>query len=251
MNILLTNDDGYESGGLMLLCEKLVELGHNVYVVAPESQRSAFSHSVNLRNEMIIRKLDSYCGAKIAYIAAGSPADCVKFAVSVLDVKFDLVVSGPNNGENSGYGVLYSGTVGAAEEGCVCGIKSIALSRVDWFADGGSFASVVEYFTSNLLQLFEVASTKYVLNINVPCLPLSEIKGVRVCNLCTECLFNDSFVKVEGEQDAWKVKGKWLGVDTTKDHDVAFKSRGYITLTPLTLDRTDYSAMSGLKGLEK
>lgn len=251
MNILLTNDDGYESGGLMLLCEKLVEIGHNVYVVAPASQRSAYSHFVNLRNSMMIRKLDSYCGAKLAYISEGSPADCVKFAVSALGVKFDLVVSGPNNGENAGNGVMYSGTVGAAEEGCICGIKSIALSRVDWFADGGSFATAVEYFTTNLQQLYELASDRFILNINVPCLPLAEIKGVKVCNLCQECLFNDSFVPVDGEVDTWKVKGAWLGVDTTRDHDVAWKSRGYITVTPISLDRTDYAAMKNLKVLEK
>lgn len=251
MNILLTNDDGYESSGLMLLCEKLAEMGHDVYVVAPESQRSAFSHSVNLRNAMTIRKLDNYCGAKLAYISAGSPADCVKFAVAVLNVKFDLLVSGPNNGENAGNGVLYSGTVGAAEEGVICGIKSIALSRVGWFADGGSFASAVEYLTGNLDELCNACTERTVININVPCLPMTEIKGVKVCNLCPDCLFNDDFVKVDDSTDTWKVKGAWLGVDTTKDNDIGLTSRGYITVTPLTLDRTNYSAMAGLKGLEK
>lgn len=251
MNILLTNDDGYESSGLMLLCESLARLGHNIYVVAPASQRSAFSHSVNLRNAMTIRKLDSYCGAKIAYISEGSPADCVKFAVSALDVKFDLLVSGPNNGENTGYGVLYSGTVGAAEEGVICGIKSIALSRVSWFADGGSFASAVEYLTNNLDALYEVCSLNRVINVNVPCLPLKEIKGVRVCKLCPECLFNDSFVKVEDGDDKWRVKGEWLDVDISQDNDVGYTSRGYITITPVSIDRTDYAALSDLKGLEK
>lgn len=251
MNILLTNDDGYESGGLMLLCEKLAGMGHDVYVVAPESQRSAFSHSVNLRNAMTIRKLDNYCGAKLTYISAGSPADCVKFAVAALNVKFDLLVSGPNNGENAGNGVLYSGTVGAAEEGVVCGIKSIALSRVGWFADGGSFASAVEYLAENLEQLRNACSDGTVININVPCLPITEIKGVKICNLCHERLFNDDFVKMDDDSDTWKVKGAWLGVDKTQDHDIGLTSRGYITITPLALDRTNYSAIAGLKGLEK
>ena len=80
---------------------------------------------------------------------------------------------------------------------------------------------------------------------------MTEIEGVKVCNLCTECLFNDSFVQVDGEKDTWKVKGQWLGVDTTQNHDAGLKSRGYITLTPITLDRTDYSAIKCLKGLEK
>lgn len=250
MNILLTNDDGYESSGLMLLCEKLSQ-SHNVYVVAPASQRSAFSHSVNLRSEMNIRRLDEYCGAKIAYVSEGSPADCVKFAVSVLGVKFDLLVSGPNNGENAGNGVVYSGTVGAAEEGVICGIKSIALSRVGWFSDGGSFASAVEYLADNLQQLYEACSDSSVLNINVPCLPMSEIKGVKVCKLCPYRLFNDDFVRVNDSENVWKVKGAWLDVDKKTEHDIALTSQGYVTVTPISLDRTNYDAMSALKGLEK
>lgn len=251
MNILLTNDDGYESGGLMLLCEKLSELGHKVYVVAPAGQRSAYSHFVNLRNAMTVRKLDSYCNAELAYISEGSPADCVKFAVSVLSVKFDLLISGPNNGDNAGFGVIYSGTVAAAEEGCILGIKSIALSRADWFADGGSFSSAVEYVTENLQQLSLLASDMYVLNINVPCLPMAEIKGVKVCQLCSDNLFNDTYIQVEEDADLWKVKGAWLGVDTAKDNDVSWKSHGYITVTPIDLNRTRYVAIEKLKALEK
>ena len=251
MNILLTNDDGYESSGLMLLCERLVESGHDVYVVAPAEQRSAFSHSVNLRSEMIIRKPDSYCGAKAAYISAGSPADCVKFADSALDVKFDLLISGPNNGENTGNGILYSGTVGAAEEGAICGIKSIALSRVGWFADGGSFASAVDYVVDNLQALTDACTNQTVINVNVPCLRAAEIKGVKVCVMCQACLFNDAFVRVDGKSDCWKIKGAWLDVDKTQDDDVSWTSQGYVTVTPITLDRTDYSALARLKGLAK
>lgn len=251
MNILLTNDDGYESGGLMLLCQSLAKMGHDVYVVAPESQRSAFSHAVNLRHEMMIRKLDSYCGAKVAYISAGSPADCVKFAVSALGVQFDLVISGPNNGDNSGFGVIYSGTVAAAEEGAICGIKSIALSRMGWAADGGSFASAVEYVCNNLNALYDACANASVINVNVPNVPLNQIKGVKVCAINSERIFCDTFEQVENELDVWKIKGAWLGIDETKDNDMTFGMRGYVTISPITLDRTDYSAMKLLKGLEK
>ena len=251
MNILLTNDDGYESSGLMLLCEKLSRMGHDVYVVAPDGQRSAFSHSVNLRKDMVIRRLDSYCGAKLAYISAGSPADCVKFASSALDVKFDLLISGPNNGENSGFAVLYSGTVGAAEEGVICGIKSVALSRVGWFADGGSFASAVEYVADNLQSLVDSCPAAGILNINVPCLPLKEIKGVKVCCLNSEQIFCDHFVRIDGEEDLWKVQGERIAIDLFNDSDIALNSRGYITITPIAIDRTDFNTMPVLKGLEK
>lgn len=251
MNILLTNDDGYESSGLMLLCEKLSDEGHNVYVVAPASQRSAFSHSVNLHKEMVVRKLDSYCNAKAAYISAGSPADCVKFAVSALEVDFDLLISGPNNGENYGYSVLYSGTVGAAEEGAVCGIKSIALSRVGWYPDGGSFASAIEYAVGNLQALYNACLDMMVLNVNVPDLPLNEIKGVKVCPINDERIFNDRFVKVEGKEDLWKVEGEWLEVNPERYNDITLNRRGYITVSPIKIDRTNYDAIDVLKGLEK
>lgn len=251
MNILLTNDDGYESGGLMLLTESLSRLGHDVYVVAPASQRSAFSHSVNLRHEMIIRKLDAYCGAKIAYASEGSPADCVKFALSVFDVKFDLVISGPNNGDNAGYGIIYSGTVGAAEEGAICGIRSIALSRMGWAADGGSFASAVEYVTANLTDLYEACAHSAVININVPNMPLKDIEGVKICSVNPERIFCDSFYPVENATDVWRIKGAWLGVDESKENDITLGAKGYVTITPITLDRTNYGAMKSLKRLEK
>lgn len=251
MNILLTNDDGYESGGLMLLCEKLTQMGHDVYVVAPESQRSAFSHAVNLRHEMTIRKLDDYCGAKTAYISAGSPADCVKFAVSALNVKFDLLISGPNNGDNMGFGVIYSGTVAAAEEGAICGIRSIALSRMGWEADGGSFASAVEFVADNLDKLFAACADASVININVPKMPISQIKGVRVCPVNSERIFSDTFERVEGTCDVWKIKGAWLGVDETQYNDMTVGAQGYVVITPITLDRTDYKAMQSLKVLEQ
>ncbi len=251
MNILLTNDDGYESSGLMLLCDGLSSCGHNVYVVAPSAQRSAFSHSVNLHKELNISKLDEYCGAKIAYISAGTPADCVKFALSALDVKFDLIISGPNNGTNAGFSVLYSGTVGAAEEGAVNGIPAIALSRLGWYPDGGSFASVVEYLVRNLNALFDACICGTLLNINVPDLPMEQIKGVKICPLNTERIFYDNFIKVEGDDDIWSIKGEWLEIDESKDNDITFNNRGYITVTPILLDRTNYAVLEKLKGLVK
>ena len=120
-----------------------------------------------------------------------------------------------------------------------------------WFADGGSFASAVEYLADNLQQLYDACSERTIINVNVPSLPVNDIKGVKVCPLCPDCLFNDDFIKVDGKTDVWKVKGAWLGVDTTKDNDISWTSQGFVTITPITLDRTDYSAMAKLKGLKK
>lgn len=242
MNILLTNDDGYDSAGLILLAEAMVSAGHDVYVVAPDGQRSAFSHSVNFHKNLVVKKLERYCGAKEAYICSGTPADCVKFAESMLDVKFDLLISGPNNGENYGVAVLYSGTVAAAEEGAICGIKSIALSRQGFC---GSFAPAVEYLANNFQSLYDCCYQGGVINVNVPDLPLSKIKGVKVVPQSTKSLFNDYFVKKE-EPDIFIITGDQLTVDGEVT-DVTELNDGYVTITPLHVDRTDFSAMQSVK----
>ena len=249
MNILLTNDDGYESGGLMLLTESLSSRGHNVYVVAPDGQRSAFSHSVNLYKQLTIRKLDSYCGAKVAYASSGTPADCVKFGVCELGVRFDALVSGPNNGENYGFAVIYSGTVAAAEEGVMQNIKSIALSRKGWHADGGSFASTVEYLTDNLQALLDCCSDTSLISVNVPDLPMSEIKGVKACPLSMLRIFCDRFERAE--DDDWKIMGDRQPIGDNDGSDIPFVEDGYITITPVTVLRTDEKLLPKCKALEK
>lgn len=246
MKILLTNDDGYTSSGLMLLATALSEEGHEVYVVAPDGQRSAFSHSVNFYKPITIKKLSDYCNAKEAYICSGTPVDCVKFATSTLNVQFDLLVSGPNNGENYGVCVLYSGTVGAAEEGAICNVRSIALSRC---GHGGSFAPAVEFFVNNFDELYRCCEPRSVLNINLPDMPLCEIKGVKVVPQNSQELFNDYMVKQQ-EEDTWTIEGDQYELELDET-DVPLVREGYVTITPLTIDHTDYSRIACLKKLEK
>lgn len=243
MKILLTNDDGYQSEGFVLLADKLVEMGHELYVVAPDSQRSAFSHSANIYKDLTFKQLDNFCGAKVAYISSGTPADCVKFAATVLDVKFDLVVSGPNNGENFGDAILYSGTVAAAEEGALWGYKAIALSRVGYKV---AYYSTVEYFCNNVQLLADCCPKCGVVNVNVPNLPLDQIKGVKVVPQCESRLYNDYFVKKDGVEDTWFATGDRIAVEHT-DSDVGMSDLGYVTITPLTTVRTDFAAMEHMK----
>ncbi len=245
MNILITNDDGYQSTGLMLLCKKLSQAGHTVVVVAPDSQRSAFSHAVNFYKKIVIKKLDEYCDAKEAYICSGTPADCVKFGES-LPYTFDVVVSGPNNGENYGNAILYSGTVAAAEEAVLCGIKAIALSRANF---GGAFTSAVDYLVDNIDRLVQIPMTNSLININVPDLPFEQIKGVRVCKQSLCQLFHD-YMEKQLEEDVWMAVGDQLEVNDPES-DVCYLKQGYITITPISLDRTDWKKMSLLKGFEK
>lgn len=241
MKILLTNDDGYQSTGLMLLAKSLVEEGHEVYVVAPDGQRSAFSHSANIYKDITFKRLDEYCGAKSAHISSGTPADCVKFAASATDAKFDLLVSGPNNGENYGDCILYSGTVAAAEEGALWGIPSVALSRVGF---GGAFQSTVDYLTENVELLHELCPKNGLININVPDLPMSKIKGLKVVPQCESRLFDDYFEKKSDE--VWFATGNRIDVEH-KESDVGVVDDGYISVTPLTVLRTDCASIDALK----
>ncbi|MBQ2804858.1 MAG: 5'/3'-nucleotidase SurE [Clostridia bacterium] len=245
MKILLTNDDGYLSEGLQLLTSGLSEKGHQVYVVAPDSQRSAMSHAVSFYKYLTLTKLDDYCGAVEAYAFSGTPADCVKFAYSTLGVKFDLVISGPNNGANYGGAIWYSGTVSAAEEGAIVGIPSLALSRV---GTSGSYASAVEYVVDNVEQLLATYTPNTVTNINVPCLPISQIKGVKVAPCNNQMLFDDFFVLQED--------GTWFSTGTRETIteegcDVVLADDGYITISPVTTLKTHFSAMAKLRELEK
>lgn len=248
MNLLLTNDDGYTSVGLVSLANRLSEKGHNVYVVAPDSQRSAFSHAVNLHKELIIKKLDEYGGAKEAYTCSGTPSDCVKFGVCQLGVKFDAVISGPNNGENYGFAVAYSGTVGAAEEGVLCEVPSIAVSRLRWYPDGGTFGATVEYISENLEKLVSCCTESTLISVNVPDLPMDQIKGVKVCKLSLARIFNDKFVQTS--DNTWKVIGDRQVIDES-DTDIAYCEAGYITVTPVSVLRSNDADIQKIKRLEK
>lgn len=246
MNILLTNDDGYQSCGLQTLCRELAAVGHNVWVVAPDGQRSGFSHAMNYNKPLELAPIEDLCGAKQAFCCSGTPADCVRIALLHLGVKFDLLIAGPNNAANFGRALLCSGTVGAAEEGALCGVRSIALSRLEHC---DYYEAAVGYLTDNLATLTEAIQPNMFLNINVPNLPLQQIKGVKVCPQsvkqpsfedCCEAL-DEHTVKIIGKRNPL----------TEEYSDVYLSVQGYITITPMTVSRTDVAQLERLARLEK
>ncbi len=242
MKILLTNDDGIESEGLHLLCKGLSQ-NHQVYVVAPEGQRSAMSHCANFYKKIYVKKVD-FDGATAAYACTGTPADCVKFAESVLDIPFDMLVSGPNNGENTGNAILYSGTVGAAEEGVLCGYHSFALSRL---GRNGPYDATVDFFVENLDKLVSLRYPNTLININVPDLPKDQIKGVKVVRDSVAKLYKDYMEKQE-EDDCWVSTGFRIELnETEQDTDVLMSEAGYVTISPLSVVRTDFAVLEDLK----
>jgi len=243
INILITNDDGISAPGLEILAEKLQELG-KVTVVAPESEQSASSHSITLNSPLRIKEYrDSW------YSVNGSPADCVIMAVySILDEIPSVVVSGINDGPNMGEDVIYSGTVGAAIEGHILGIDSMAVSVTSY--DSGIFepaARVASYLTGRIIE--NKKEEKVLLNINVPPLEETRIKGITITKLGSR-VYNDLIIEKydpRGKKYYWIGGGDpgWKDEDKTDFH--AIKS-GRVSVTPLTISMTDYSMMVDLEG---
>lgn len=244
MKILLTNDDGIDSAGLLLLA-KVLGKKHEVYLCAPDGQRSGYSHYIRF-HKPIFAEPKVIIGAKRAYAISGSPADSVMFAVRHLGIHPDIVISGPNNGANMAYDIIYSGTVGAAQQGAILGYKSIALScaaHLDCI-----FETCVAFIENNLRALYNFDYNKGLLNINVPNLPYDEIKGVKVTAQGYR-LFSDCYEirETEGKQ-AYYLEGLPEDVDDNElTTDVSALKHGYISITPLTLDRTHHTIMDRTK----
>ena len=239
MTILLTNDDGVFSEGLNTLADALSK-ENKVVVVAPDGNRSASSHSLTIHKELVFKK-EKISESYESFSLSGTPADCVKFAVHYFsDIKFDLVIAGINAGDNLGSNTLYSGTVAGAIEGNYFDIPSVAFSCASHKVF--RFKENAECALSLLGKLKPILSGKKTFSVNFPELAKEQIKGVRFAPLGymsygdfyhrndngTYSLMGDPIYTYEGESD------------------IALSARGYITITPILFDRTDYSALIDL-----
>ncbi|MDT4760977.1 5'/3'-nucleotidase SurE [Sphaerochaeta sp. PS] len=165
MRILLTNDDGYQSRGIAVLESFLAEAGHEIWVCAPSKERSASSHAMTLRGEITITEY-----GPMHYHCSGTPADCMLYARKgeLFSSDPDLVISGINHGYNISTDILYSGTVGAAREAVLTGLKAMALSCTS--SDDGLFVfeKAAQFVVEHLEELYPLCSSECILNINVP-----------------------------------------------------------------------------------
>jgi 5'-nucleotidase len=178
--ILISNDDGIDAPGLRTLCQELSKMGE-IYVVAPEGERSSNSHHLTIAGNIRYEKRE-IPGTVEAYALWGTPADCVYAGLNFFfKDKIDLVVSGINRGENVSSDIIYSGTVGAAREAYLQHFPSIATS-VDSFVCKDY--TVAAYYTRIIAELFmkQEDKTSYFLNINTPYLNKKDIKGIRICD---------------------------------------------------------------------
>ncbi len=249
MRFILANDDGVEAVGIKTIANSLKRSGHDVTVVAPFANRSGFSHSLSVRKNMGFKKnVGGYDDGIKVYALDGTPADCIKFAVHHFGKdSFDVVISGINNGSNISYDTMYSGTVGAAMEGGLQGLPSFALS-VGIADKAECFETCAEVFLEIFPKLYEKYDKSFIYNINCPDLEKSRIKGVKMTKLGS-ISYDESYTPVEIEgKEGFVLKGN-LNREQTTDltTDVGAFFGGYVSVTPLSVDRTCYSALEELQ----
>jgi len=247
MKILITNDDGIHAGGLFMLKKALEPIG-DVTVIAPDRQRSASGHSITLHKPLRVERVRLPDG-DFGYATNGTPSDCI--SLGVLDIvggDVDLVVAGINRGPNLGWDLTYSGTVCAAMEGVVVGAQAFAVSVNNFETDAGfSAAAKFSAFTAELLVRNKLPES-VLLNINVPGLPEGEITGVEVTRQGKRRYAG----RLEKRTDPMGRTYYWLGGDGPVDRledgtDVKAVAEGRISVTPIHLDLTGYSALDVVK----
>lgn len=250
MNILVTNDDGINSEGLRVLSKAMSELGE-VFVVAPDRERSAVGLSITLERPLRVTKLDER-----AFSVDGMPVDCVELAIyRLMGSPPDFIISGINNGQNVGYDVFHSGTVGAAITGAMFGIPSMAVS-IATSGPQGDRRDVVWYDSAAQIALkLSRAIMEHslprglALNVNVPNLPLSELKGIEITRNCSATYDIEVHHRVDprGREYYW-LGGAFQRCDDRLGTDVSALFLRKVSVTPLRLDLTDYQAMEVLSG---
>ena len=246
MEILITNDDGIYAEGIYALAVAMQKLG-NVTVVAPDTQRSAVGHAITIADPLRVVPAKRN-GKFFGYAASGTPADCVKLGIkAIMKKKPDLVVSGINLGGNQGYNILYSGTVSGATEGALLGIPSLAVS-LDTFTKPDFTASAAFAVKIAGMMKKRRLPAGTLLNVNLPNIPASRIKGVRVTNQSRTC-FNDWFDKRKdphGNTYYW-MTGDFKPKDADSASDLNALKAGYISVTPIQFDLTDYKFVPELE----
>jgi 5'-nucleotidase len=246
MRILLTNDDGVHAPGLLAIHDEIRELG-DVTVVAPDSEQSSTGQAITL-NHPVYHKVVSVAGRFRAHALSGTPTDCVKFAVAVvLKGKPDLVISGINRGSNDGCSVFYSGTVSAAREGALMGIPSLALS-LDSYGDPdyGPAAKVCSRIIRWALKARMPKGT--FLNVNVPDLPGSKMKGIRFCEQCLIPIHGVFRRRKDpsGRFYYW-LTGRPRATERQANSDTFALQKGYVTVAPIHCDGTDHDFLKTMK----
>ena len=245
LRILIVNDDGIDTPGIAALVKAFAPMGE-VIVAAPDGNRSGASQSSHVFSEIMVAAPREMDGATEAWALSGTPADCAAYGVIALGGErgFDLLVSGINRGSNVGEVAHYSGTVGAAVEGGMRGIPSIAISEDSRIQDHSVSAEFTARFAAKLLE--EGGSPGVIYSINVPS---AEPKGVKVAPMGGLYLAIESFARKDEEDGTHKAKARiqW-NRNPPPGTDTAAYMEGYISVAPLRVDWTDHALLEEVAG---
>ena len=245
MLILVSNDDGIHAAGVRALAAALEPLGE-IWLVAPDRQQSAASHSLSLHRPLRVEEVGERCLA-----VDGTPTDCVNLAINgILPERPALVVSGINHGANLGDDITYSGTVSAAMEGTLLGTPGIAVSLVVT-REKPNFSAAASFAAALARAVLEGGlPPDTLLNVNVPALPAAELRG-HVITRQGKRRYADAIVEnvdPRGRKYYW-IGGSDLGFVGEEGTDFAAIQAGYISVTPLHLDLTNYATLPRIEQL--
>lgn len=248
-HILVTNDDGILAPGLAVLVEIVRDLG-DVIVVAPDSPQSGMGHAITIDQPLRLNEVDPFNGLR-AYECSGTPVDCVKLAMNVIDRDrpFDLCVSGINHGSNASINIIYSGTMSAAMEASLEGVPSIGFSLLDYSfnADFSQCSRFIEQICRLVLTSSLPGSS--LLNVNIP---TGSIQGVKVCKQA-EARWIEEFQKgvdPRGKEYYW-LSGSFDHRREEEGSDLHALQNGYISVVPSKHDLTDYRTIPTLSNFEE
>jgi 5'-nucleotidase len=248
LRILVTNDDGVESPGIIHLGESLRELG-DVTVVAPDGDRSAISHRVTFNNPVEIAPV---LGRSVpTFSCSGTPADCVVLGAYEACGGFpDLVVSGINQGANLGDDINYSGTVAAAIEASVIGIPAIAISlSIRWGREEAFHWETASELVLRLVREWRTRLPKTsFLNVNVPNVPAQQLRGIRVTRQGRK-RYEERLLRLPSAENAasFRISGRFDFQTAGEGTDLEAVREGYASVTPVSIDRTDDALLPLLK----
>lgn len=245
--ILVTNDDGYRAKGIEALIEMVKPFG-KVIAVAPKEGHSGMSHAITIKSPLRLKKRVQNEDFEL-YSVDGTPVDCVKLAMNQLFTSPpDLIVSGINHGSNSSISIIYSGTMAATIEGCLYNIPSIGFSLLDYTSDP-DFSGAIEFgrkIVGNVLEKGLENGT--CLNVNIPVLPIDEIKGIKVCRQ-NKGIWKEEFEKrtdPRGHDYFWLTGFFHNNEPNATDTDEWALANGYVSIVPITIDFTNYKEIESL-----
>ena len=245
--ILITNDDGISAPGIKALYEAIKDLA-KIVIVAPDKPQSGMGHAITIGHPLRLQPSDLFPEID-AYSCSGTPVDCVKLAVDkILHRKPDLCLSGINHGPNHSINVIYSGTMSAAMEAAIEDIPAVGFSLMNHSlnADFSAAQHYARVITEKMLK--EKQSRHILLNVNIPDLPLSEIKGYKICKQAY-AKYQEKFLERKdpsGKKYYW-LTGEFINFDNARDSDVWALANNYVSVVPVQFDLTNYELKKKLE----